>query len=88
MPFRSGAFEEEGNALPAALFERVKDICMKAAHALNVDIFGCDIVLDSANECYIVSFDDWPSFAPIRKDASRAIAKSVLSQARKATSKK
>lgn len=88
MPFRSGTFEEEGNALPEPLFERVKDICMKAAHALNVDIFGCDIVLDSTNECYLVSFDDWPSFAPIRKDASRAIAKSVLSQARRAASKK
>lgn len=88
MPFRSGAFEEEGNALSESLLERVKGICMKAAHVLNVDIFGCDIVLDSENECYLVSFDDWPSFAPIRKDASRAIAKSVLSQARRAASKK
>lgn len=88
MPFKSGAAEEKGEKLPETLHERVKELCMSAAKVLNVDIFGCDIVLDKSNKCYLVNFDDWPSFAPIRKEASRAIAKSVLTQARKATSKK
>ncbi len=81
IPYRS---EGEG-AFPEAMKEKVKDICMKAAEVLNVDIFGCDIVFDKAGECHLVSFDDWPSFAPIRKEASRAIAKAVLARARKAT---
>lgn len=88
MPFKSEAAEEDGNASQDALHERVKELCMNAAKVLNVDIFGCDIVLDKSNKCQLVNFDDWPSFAPIRKEASRAIAKSVLTQARKAASKK
>ena len=86
LPFRSGGFEEEGTALSDALQVRVKDLCMKAAEVLNVDVFGCDVVLDNDDNCFIESFDDWPSFAPIRKDAARAIAKAVISIARKAAS--
>ncbi len=86
IPFRSDGFEEKVNKLSESLNVRVKDICMKAAEVLNVDVFGCDIVLDKADQCHIVSFDDWPSFAPIRKEAARAIAKSVLSRVRKSAS--
>ena len=86
IPFKSRGFEEQGNALPETLNERVKYICMKAAKVLDVDVFGCDIVLDRNEECHLVNFDDWPSFAPIRKEASREIAKAVLAQARKAAS--
>ncbi len=82
VPFRS---EGEG-AFPESIKEKVKDVCMKAAEVLNVDVFGCDIVLDNVGECKLVNFDDWPSFAPIRKEAARAIAKSVLARARKASS--
>ena len=89
LPFRSAAFKEEDNdTLSQTLQEKVKDICMKAAEVLNVDVFGCDIVLDTHGDCQLVSFDDWPSFAPIRKEAARAIAKSVLSRYRKASASK
>lgn len=84
LPFRSGNVEEERDALPQTMWQSVKDICMKAAQVLNVDVFGCDIVVDMEGKCQLVSFDDWPSFAPIRKEASRAIAKAVLARARKA----
>ena len=84
LPFRSGGFKEDDDTLSQSLVQKVKDICMKAAEVLNVDVFGCDIVLDKDGECQLVSFDDWPSFAPIRKEAARAIAKSVLTRTRKA----
>ena len=85
MPFkREGS--EEANSISDSLNQKVKEICMKAAEVLHVDVYGCDMVLDKNDQCYIVSFDDWPSFAPIRKDAARAIAKSVLSRVRKAVS--
>ena len=88
LPFRSSSLKEDDDALSLALEEKVKEICMKAADVLNVDVFGCDIVLDTRGECQLVSFDDWPSFAPIRKEAARAIAKSVLSRYRKASASK
>lgn len=66
-----------------ALVAKVRDICMKAAGALGVDIFGGDMSLTGEGECLVVNFDDWPSFGPVRKEASKAIAKSVLASARK-----
>ncbi len=85
IPFKSDGVDLHIQDSSESLQARVKEICMKAANLLNVDIFGCDIVLDKHDVCHLVNFDDWPSFAPIRKEASRAIAKAVLSRARKAT---
>lgn len=84
VPFRNGGGDNDGDPTDSVLHLKVRDICMKAAEVLDVDIFGCDIVLDRHGDCHLVNFDDWPSFAPIRKEASRAIAKGVLSKARKA----
>lgn len=86
IPFRNELIEEEDNGRKEMLHSKVKDICMTAASVLDVDVFGCDIVLDKNKECHLVNFDDWPSFAPIRKEASRAIARAVLAKARKASS--
>ncbi len=79
IPFRS----DDDKTFPEEIKERVREICMKAAEVLNVDIFGCDIVVDKGGKCRLDSFDDWPSFAPIRKEAARAIAKAVLAKVRK-----
>lgn len=65
------------------LTESARRICMRAAEALNVDIFGGDLAITQSGEFLIVNFDDWPSFGPIRKEAAKAIAKSVLQRARK-----
>lgn len=81
-PFRSSG-RDDIDGMPAALHSEVKSICMKAAAVLGVDVFGCDMVLDADGRCWLVSFDDWPSFAPIRKEAARAIAKAVLARSRK-----
>lgn len=62
---------------------QIETVCMKAAESLNVDIFGGDLTITQSGECFIENFDDWPSFAPIRKEAAKAIAKSVLNRARK-----
>ena len=86
IPFRSGTTLDTDADISGSIHQKVREICMKAAEVLNVDVFGCDIVIDRAGECYLVSFDDWPSFAPIRKEAARAIAKAVLVRARKTVS--
>lgn len=65
------------------LREKVRLMCMKASEALRVDVFGGDMAITPEGECLVVNFDDWPSFAPVRKEASKAIARSVLAAARK-----
>lgn len=82
MPYGSGIAALED------LMEKVKDTAMRAAEALRVDIFGGDMTLTPGGDVYIVNFDDWPSFAPIRKEAARAIAKSVMARLRKSTAKR
>ena len=88
LPLRTPEGDDAANALPPDLYGKVKDICMKAAEVLQVDVFGADMVLDGQGVCHLVNFDDWPSFAPIRKQAARAIAKAVMARARKSSSKR
>lgn len=78
MPYRSTGSSEESDCMQPSEIQKIKDTCMKTAQALRIDIFGGDMTLTPEGECLIVNFDDWPSFAPIRKEAARAIAKSVL----------
>lgn len=66
-----------------SLIEKARSVSLKAAEALGVDVYGGDMAITPEGECVVVNFDDWPSFAPIRKEASKMIAKSVLSRARK-----
>ena len=83
LPSRTPEGEEAAGTLDSRLFEEVKAICMKAAAVLNIDVFGCDIVLDADGVCHLVGFDDWPSIAPIRREAARAIAKAVMARVRR-----
>lgn len=71
-----------------AIRQKVRATAMQAAAALKVDIFGGDIILTPEGECFIANFDDWPSFAPIRKEAAKEIAKSVMRTIRKTTTKR
>lgn len=83
LPFCNRSGDDASGILDPALFGKARSICMKAAEVLKVDVFGCDLILDGEDRCLLVNFDDWPSFAPIRKEAARAIAKAVLARVRK-----
>ena len=85
LPFHAHEGADASKALSPERYGEVRAICMKAAEILKVDVFGCDMVLDGDGVCHLVNFDDWPSFAPIRKDAARAIAKAVIVRVRKAS---
>lgn len=87
MPYEkgSGAMTDESED---ALSKAAREECFKAAGALGVDVFGGDMVVTPQGDCLLMNFDDWPSFAPIRKEAAKAIAKSVLARARKLMRKK
>ena len=55
---------------PAAL----RTLAFRAAGRLHLDVFGGDIVLDPERGPVLIDLNDWPSFAPIRGRAARAIA--------------
>lgn len=64
--------------------EELRRVCGRAARALGVTVYGGDAVVNPVTgEFCIVSFNDWPGFAPCRKEATKAIAKYVAAQARK-----
>lgn len=49
------------------------ELADKAAVAAQVPIYGGDAVIDAAGQISIIDFNDWPSFAPCRKQAAAAI---------------
>lgn len=62
--------------------EHLKEICSKAADILEIKIYGGDAVVSADGTIRLVAFNDWPSFAPCRKEAAKYIAKSVIKEYR------
>lgn len=75
-------YEEElaqASAMRYRLDENLlKETCAKVSNILNVRIYGGDCIVDRDGTFRIIDFNDWPSFAPCRKEAAPAIAKSIL----------
>lgn len=53
-------------------------LCEHAAEVMDVDIYGGDCIVDPDGTVRIIDFNDWPSFAPCRAEASLYIAKCVM----------
>jgi hypothetical protein len=53
-------------------------LCTKAAEVLNIQIYGGDCIVSEDGSIRLIDFNDWPSFAPCREDASHHIAKRIL----------
>ncbi|MCM1153448.1 MAG: hypothetical protein NC328_07330 [Muribaculum sp.] len=76
---------EEVNGLSHDLkfsVDYLKEICQKASDVLEVKVYGGDCIVDEDGSVRIIDFNDWPSFAPCRKEASLWIAKGVLASIR------
>lgn len=74
---------EEINGAPVGIQfseEALRHICNEAAEVLKVDIYGGDCIVASDGSIRIIDFNDWPSFAPCRKEAAIAIGKMILHQ--------
>ncbi len=56
----------------------LRRICDEASEALDVKIYGGDCIIDPAGSMRIIDFNDWPSFAPCRKEAAPHIAKCIF----------
>ena len=57
--------------------------CEKAADLLDVVVYGGDCIIDRDGSFKIIDFNDWPSFAPCRKEASVQIARAVIARIKK-----
>lgn len=68
-----------------AIFDEgnLKQLANDSAKALGLEIFGGDAIITKESEIYIVDINDWPSFAPIREKASKAIANLIYQKALK-----
>lgn len=67
------------NTPPSFNEERLQHLCNSAAEALDVSIYGGDCVITPDGKMRIIDFDDWPSFAPCRQEASACIARYIMS---------
>jgi hypothetical protein len=53
---------------------RLKALAFEAAAILGLEVFGGDVAFPQADRPVLIDINDWPSFAPFREDAARAIA--------------
>ena len=58
--------------------DELKDICNRAADALDIVIYGGDCIVSEDGKISIIDFNDWPSFAPCRNEAAPHIANTII----------
>jgi hypothetical protein len=59
---------------PAIDENRLKALAFEAAAILGLEIFGGDVAFPEPDRPVLIDINDWPSFAPFREEAARAIA--------------
>lgn len=55
-------------------------LCNQAAQVLNVHVYGGDCIVSEDGNIRLIDFNDWPSFAPCREEASHHIAQCIWNQ--------
>ncbi len=58
--------------------EHLREICDRASAVTDVKIYGGDAIVDADGSIRIIDWNDWPSFAPCRKQAAPHIAKCII----------
>ncbi|MDR1724166.1 MAG: NTP transferase domain-containing protein [Tannerella sp.] len=58
--------------------DRLRDLCDRAAKVLNVTVYGGDCIVSDDGEIRIIDFNDWPSFAPCRREAIPLIGETII----------
>ena len=61
---------------------KLKDLAAASAEALGLYVYGGDAIVGKGGNITIIDINDWPSFAPIREQASRNIAQLILRKAK------
>lgn len=55
----------------------LQEMCNRTAEIFDIKIYGGDCIVDKDGTVRIIDFNDWPSFAPCRKEAAPHIAKCI-----------
>jgi glutathione synthase/RimK-type ligase-like ATP-grasp enzyme len=63
--------------------EKLKELASRSAVTLGLFVYGGDAIILPDGSINIIDINDWPSFAPIREEASRQIAKIIYRKAEK-----
>lgn len=63
--------------------EGLKNLCEKVSEIIDLKIYGGDCIIDPDGTLRIIDFNDWPSFAPCRKEAAPFLAKCILAEIKK-----
>lgn len=63
--------------------DRLKDICSQASEVLGVEVYGGDAIVSKDGTIRLIDFNDWPSFAPCREEAAKAIAQVIIQKIEK-----
>ena len=58
--------------------EMLRDLCHQAAEVLNLIVYGGDCIVSPDGSIRIIDFNDWPSFAPCRKEAIPPIGETII----------
>jgi glutathione synthase/RimK-type ligase-like ATP-grasp enzyme len=61
--------------------KRLMEIAEASAEALGLYVYGGDAVISPDCSITIIDINDWPSFAPVREEASRYIAQLIFRKA-------
>jgi len=59
---------------PAVDVGKLRELAYAAARVVGLDVFGGDVAVPAADRPVLIDLNDWPSFAPFREEAARAIA--------------
>jgi hypothetical protein len=54
--------------------EELRETALRAAAAMDIDIFGGDCIITAKGEIYIIDINDFPSFSSYRSEAAKKIA--------------
>lgn len=74
------------NGAPTGISFSIDDlhaICNDAARVLKVHVYGGDCIVAPDGTIRIIDFNDWPSFAPCRKEAALAIGQAILQESQR-----
>ncbi|KAA6344917.1 hypothetical protein EZS27_007470 [termite gut metagenome] len=58
--------------------ESLKETCEAVAGMLSLIVYGGDCIVSPDGIVRIIDFNDWPSFAPCRTEASKAIVSAII----------
>lgn len=58
--------------------DKLVELAQNSAMALGLDVYGGDAVVAQDGSISIIDINDWPSFAPVRDEASEQIAKLIF----------